>query len=212
MKNSLYDILEVDKNSSKEEIKKSYRKKSKKCHPDMPGGNTEKFKELSIAFNILIDDSKRKKYDETGNEDFANKIDDLTSEAIRRISMIFTNFLDNLAKNNLNYNIMESIKNNAIQVIHSNKKDIRIQKKLKKNVNNYKKRIKYKGKDQNILIMFCDNKIKDIDSKIPNFYHEIEVAKKVIELLEGYDLETIINNSSYSSLNSTSTSTTTFSF
>lgn len=58
-----YNILNVNKNSSKEEIKKNYRKLAKLYHPDKNGGEDSKFKEISIAYNVLIDDEKKKKYD-----------------------------------------------------------------------------------------------------------------------------------------------------
>ncbi|MEF8873282.1 MAG: molecular chaperone DnaJ [Candidatus Thermoplasmatota archaeon] len=65
-----YDILGVDKDASKEDIKKAYRKKAKKYHPDKNPENTEeareKFKEISEAYEVLADDEKRKRYDRYG--------------------------------------------------------------------------------------------------------------------------------------------------
>ena len=57
-----YEILNVNKNASKEEIKKSYRKLSIKHHPDK-GGTVEQFQQLANAFTILYNDESRKKYD-----------------------------------------------------------------------------------------------------------------------------------------------------
>ena len=57
-----YEILNVNKNASKEEIKKSYRKLSMKHHPDK-GGTVEQFQQLANAFTILYNDESRKKYD-----------------------------------------------------------------------------------------------------------------------------------------------------
>ncbi len=62
----LYKILEVDKDASLEEIKKSYRKLSMKYHPDRNPDDKkaeEKFKELSVAYSTLSDPQKRKEYD-----------------------------------------------------------------------------------------------------------------------------------------------------
>jgi DnaJ family protein A protein 2 len=65
---SLYNILGVEKEASKEEIKKAYRKLALIHHPDR-GGNEEEFKNITKAYEILSDDDKRKRYDLTGSED-----------------------------------------------------------------------------------------------------------------------------------------------
>lgn len=57
-----YKILEVNKQSSLEEIKKSYKKLAIKHHPDK-GGNPEHFKNISEAYQVLSDSEKRKVYD-----------------------------------------------------------------------------------------------------------------------------------------------------
>ncbi|MDB5263553.1 MAG: molecular chaperone DnaJ [Adhaeribacter sp.] len=64
-----YNILEVDKKASKEEIKKHYKKLARKYHPDVNPGNKEaeeKFKAINEAHEVLSDDEKRKKYDTLG--------------------------------------------------------------------------------------------------------------------------------------------------
>lgn len=48
-----YSILEVDRGASPEEIKKAYRKMAVKYHPDKPGGDEEKFKEVAAAYDRL---------------------------------------------------------------------------------------------------------------------------------------------------------------
>lgn len=62
---NLYDILLVNRNSSKDEIKKSYRKLAMKYHPDRNPNNPtaeEKFKEIQHAYDILSDDFQRMQY------------------------------------------------------------------------------------------------------------------------------------------------------
>ncbi len=66
-----YRILGVDKKASQEEIKKAFRKLARKYHPDVNPGNaaaTEKFKEISEAYEVLSDPEKRQKYDEFGSQ------------------------------------------------------------------------------------------------------------------------------------------------
>ncbi|GAA0174061.1 chaperone [Lithospermum erythrorhizon] len=62
-----YDVLGVGKNSSQDEIKKAYRKSAIKNHPDK-GGDPEKFKEISHAYEVLSDPEKREIYDQYGEE------------------------------------------------------------------------------------------------------------------------------------------------
>ncbi len=61
-----YDILEVDEQSSDEEIKKAYRTKALRYHPDTNAGNTaaeEMFKKINEAYSVLSDKQKRASYD-----------------------------------------------------------------------------------------------------------------------------------------------------
>ena len=65
----LYEILNVNKNSSKQEIKKSYYKLAKKYHPDRFSGSDNEFKKISFAYQILSDDNLRNNYDSNNKED-----------------------------------------------------------------------------------------------------------------------------------------------
>ena len=64
---SLYDILEVSKSSDSAEIKKAFIKLAKTHHPDK-GGNTEVFKKMVHAYEVLCDDKLRSIYDATGRD------------------------------------------------------------------------------------------------------------------------------------------------
>lgn len=68
-KRDYYEVLGVQKNASKEEIKNAYRKLALQYHPDRnkdPGAE-EKFKEISEAYAVLYDDEKRSRYDRFGH-------------------------------------------------------------------------------------------------------------------------------------------------
>lgn len=70
-KRDYYEILEVNKTATYEEIKKAYRKKAIQFHPDKNPGDKEaeeKFKEAAEAYEILSDEQKRASYDRFGHE------------------------------------------------------------------------------------------------------------------------------------------------
>lgn len=69
-----YEILEVSREASKEEIKAAFRKKARTLHPDVnkaPDAE-EKFKELGKAYETLMDDNKRATYDRYGEDGLQN--------------------------------------------------------------------------------------------------------------------------------------------
>jgi len=68
-KRDYYEVLGVQKNSSKDDIKKAYRKLAVQFHPDKNPGDKqaeEKFKEATEAYEILGDDQKKAAYDQFG--------------------------------------------------------------------------------------------------------------------------------------------------
>jgi molecular chaperone DnaJ len=68
-KRDYYEVLGVQKDSSKDDIKKAYRKLAIQYHPDKNPGNKnaeEKFKEATEAYEVLADDQKKAAYDQFG--------------------------------------------------------------------------------------------------------------------------------------------------
>jgi molecular chaperone DnaJ len=73
MKEDYYDILKISKNATAEEIKKAYRKKALKYHPDKNPDNTEAealFKKAAEAYEVLSNADKKARYDQFGHQAF----------------------------------------------------------------------------------------------------------------------------------------------
>jgi molecular chaperone DnaJ len=74
-KRDYYEVLDVSKGASAEEIKKAYRKMALQFHPDKNPDNKEaenKFKEAAEAYDVLSNPQKKAKYDQYGHSAFSN--------------------------------------------------------------------------------------------------------------------------------------------
>lgn len=68
-KRDYYEVLGVERNATRDQIKHAYRRLALQCHPDKnkdPGASA-KFRELAEAYAVLSDETKRKEYDTTGH-------------------------------------------------------------------------------------------------------------------------------------------------
>jgi molecular chaperone DnaJ len=94
-KRDYYTVLNVDRNASKEELKKAYRKLAMQYHPDRNPGDKEseeKFKEAAEAYEVLNNDDKRARYDRFGHDGLRSG--GFGSSGFSDINDIFSHFSD----------------------------------------------------------------------------------------------------------------------
>ena len=117
-----YEILGISKDASENEIKKAYKKKALEHHPDK-GGDPEKFKQITEAYETLSDPNKKNAYDNPQQFNFGNE---------EMFSNIFSQFNINI-NNNVQVN---NKKNDHYYTIKVNLKDLHkdINKNLKINI------------------------------------------------------------------------------
>jgi DnaJ-class molecular chaperone len=83
----LYAVLGVSKQASDDEIRRAYRKLARRHHPDVNPGDKaaeERFKDISVAYDVLGDPAKRKLYDEFGHEGLQAGFDPGRAREFRR--------------------------------------------------------------------------------------------------------------------------------
>ena len=116
MAKNYYEILEVDSDATETEIKRSYRKLALKWHPDKNPNDvelsTQKFNEISEAFEVLSDTQKRKQYDLFGNIN--------SKQGPRQNPQdIFNNFFNDINQDTFFENILNS-KMNSLNINNVN--------------------------------------------------------------------------------------------
>lgn len=184
---NLYEILGVKKNSTKEIIKKAYRKMSKSNHPDV-GGNTEKFDTINKAYRILINDEKRKRYDNGENVD--NILG--SNENNKELSIIASIFCEIMGKADPNrINIIKEIKIVINKRIIDKSSNIYKLNNVVKKLNSFLKRLKNKNKNKNIMSSIANGQIIAINKTITLLDTEKLSLKKSLELLEDYDYDVV---------------------
>lgn len=123
-KETLYDYLGIDRISTREDIKKAYRKKSLQYHPDVnkePDAQ-EKYKNICKAYMILYDDTSRYKYDQTGEEERPMDRKPIEYEKLAKsilYRMVFA-LIDktgmNITKKNLQKYLKDTLKDMVIEI------------------------------------------------------------------------------------------------
>ncbi len=96
-KRDYYEVLEVSKQATKEEIKKAYRKQALKYHPDKNPGDKkaeENFKEAAEAYEVLSNDDKRARYDRFGHAGVGGAASNGFGGAHMTMDDIFSSFGD----------------------------------------------------------------------------------------------------------------------
>lgn len=91
---NLYETLGVKQDAKTETIRKAYRRKAKKAHPDT-GGSAEEFAKLKKAHDILTDDARRKKYDATGDQSEARP-DNAMSVIVQILAVAMENVISQI--------------------------------------------------------------------------------------------------------------------
>jgi DnaJ-class molecular chaperone len=181
---TLYDDLEIDNKADAIAIKRAYRKKAGKSHPDK-GGSKEEFVKVQKAYLILSNPETRSKYDATGDEDLL-KADNSKQEIL---GIVVTSFevviqaIEGKGANPLEFDIAGEMRS----TIKEKKDEIEAEKKrLGKNISEVEKflgRFKVKGQT-NFMEAMLKSRIDGIKLNISYKQRDIDKFDEALELIE----------------------------
>lgn len=183
-KKTPYETLGVDKNASPSEIKKAMKEKAKNAHPDK-GGSEEDMKEINKAYAILINPEKKKRYDETGEDDVKQSFE---SKFLSMINKLFLQTVENTDEEDVPYidlvaDLPKKFNDIAIQL---EKQEKEFTKKLEKNKKVYE-RIKNKESAVGIVML---HEIESQEQTIQSIKKEKEFILECVEKSKEFEYKT----------------------
>lgn len=179
----LYALLGVQRDATTAQSRTAYRKAAKMAHPDQPSGSKEKFGALKLAHDILTDDERRKKYDETGDAsekqpnnkqaDMMNALGQYLMEALGRPDAETTDLVAYMTKR-INGQILENMaKLSQVQDQIAHLKRMR-------------KRFKAKKGKEDVLGLMVDNMIGGADVVIATTKRNIESLQEIAKVIQDH--------------------------
>lgn len=184
---NLYAILGITKSATLEEIRKAYRRRAKKLHPDH-GGSVEAFGELALAYETLSDGGSRAHYDATGKVEPRNP-DNLNAAAMEiiyeKLGVVIYGDHE-LGSFGLARVIEDAIKRDVAEL----EQHIATQRRAVQRAEQLRSRLKCKSAEQESLMgRLIDWHGQAASHLIKKNEHTMDVLSQSLNLLEEYGLE-----------------------
>lgn len=174
-----YETLGVSEDASAAEIKRAYRRKAERAHPDKKGGNQDEMIAINRAFDVLGDPKRKLLYDATG-QDGQRPIE----EQMR--GLLMQGFQQALAAGS------QMILRDVRRFVEEAKaKTIASQKEMRQGIKELEKRrqkIKSKGKE-NLFHMIVDKEIQNLKQNIAVMDEGLKVVEAALKALDEYESE-----------------------
>lgn len=181
-----YEELGIDSKADAPTIKRAYRKKAKKAHPD-GGGSREAFGRIMQAHLVLSDPVRRAKFDETGSIDADGPSADAAEQAaLQEIAAMLAYILQREGD-------IRDVKAAVLSLLREKKEQIESTaaplKRALARAKKIEKRWKRKGKGENMLAKMVEWQIRSWADGVEKFEAQIGMMKRSIEILEEYSFE-----------------------
>lgn len=185
---SLYDILGIKKNASKDEIKDAYRGKSMILHPDR-GGSDKQFSELEEANRILSDDDSRAQYDSSGSVEKGPPPIDQQARAL--LGSLFLGIISGAISQGIDMSQLDaitSIKQSLGKIIKNMEKEKKTGRNIIEKTQEALSRVVIKSDDtENALAGVLEAKINQNEERFMALEYDIELHEEALEQLNNYD-------------------------
>ena len=178
-----YDILGVDSKTDKAEIKKQYRKKAQKLHPDK-GGDNDSFSDLNKAYALLFDDRKRKMYDSIGATEHNPNAEGWNILCNHFLRILRDNNMESLQNNNILDKLRNLCKQDKLSLSEKKKDAVKELKKLQE----VKMRLK-SSNNNNPLHFLLNEHINRFSNQMVDIDRQKKCIKNAMKLIDKFIYE-----------------------
>jgi len=193
MSKNPYEILGVEADATQEEIKKAYKDKAKKCHPDIAKDDGEAFKDIAWAYDILSDENKKTHFDQFGSDPNSEEAM-RTTIIMNSLCQIFDNISANLSPDELEKYDLIGIMRKSVQqkitdinsLIDRLNKDCKKVHKLKEVIEGRLKKLE-KDKKPNFFLATLIKRIGIIQADIKGQEKLLDIANGMLDVVNDYE-------------------------
>ena len=177
---NLYQELELQPNCSQEDIKRQYRTLAHQHHPDR-GGDAERFKRISIAYEVLSDTVRRAEYDRTGQFDQTQNI---RGSAIERLGNMINHYVPDL--NADAEDLIGKMRMDIHQALNQLANNVEHARRQLNNAHRTHKKLWVKSSGENFLKGFVENLIARREKEIIDLERQRSTLTLMLEILDDY--------------------------
>lgn len=182
-----YDTLGVPKDADKATIKRAFRKKRSKAHPDRAGGDTRAMVALNRAYDTLSDDAKRERYDQTGQDSSTPPPPPLDARARNIIMAMCQLAMEQVDEHTDVISVVrQQIPVNKQQI----QKTINDTRQKAQKLERHRKRVRYKGEERNFIVDGLDQRISALTQQADQAEEALKASDRALELLKDFSYET----------------------
>lgn len=183
-----YRELDVPRDASPEEIKAAGRRRAKATHPDA-GGNAKAFAATTRALTILRDPEKRRRFDETGDEE-AVDADNADAGPLTAIAQLVRNMLTGAEEPPMNADLLDAIRQGLratiMEIQQRRAPAVRAEARAKRLLKRFKR--KSKGEGNLFQAIITAELAQHVQARL-KWDDEIKRMQRAMELLDDYEFE-----------------------
>lgn len=175
---TLYDTLGVAKDATAAEIKTAYRRAASAAHPDREGGSTERMAAVNKAWEILGDEKRRARYDETGDEQEGPSIKDHARQAVMQV-------FDKCVMQSDSLDIVAEAREAFRNAIKGHKEDRKDAERSMAKMEKRRGKVSV-SKGENLFDQILNSKIARVKNELEILAKSIEVGEAALDMLKVY--------------------------